>query len=360
MGTWRNHGGNRLSPLGEKFKRGLMSRGIPQEFADRVFQQIEGFAEYGFPESHAASFALLAYATAYLRHYYPDCYLVGILNAQPMGFYQSSTLVYDAVNHGVKMLPLDAKVSTWDNFVERPGEVRLGFREVRGLNEKVGRAVEKAREGATSLFSLFEKLRELIAPDPLKKRDLFLLAAADAFQSFGFDRRAAMWEIQGAFLRDAEAFAPENEAKVLFPDENQWEQVAMDYSAKGVSLTAHPMSCFRDMLKAQRVLDSKEVLAKKGKARIETAGLVICRQMPPTAKGVLFITLEDEHGFINLVIWRKVFEQYRELLSREALLRVRGELQKTEHTNVSHVIVREAFSLLEAPQTLRRLSHDWG
>lgn len=359
MGTWRNHGGNRLSPLGEKFKRGLMARGIPQEFADRVFQQIEGFAEYGFPESHAASFALLAYATAYLRHYYPDCYLAGILNALPMGFYQSSTLVYDAVNHGVKMLPLDAKVSKWDNFVERPGEVRLGFREVRGLNEKVGRAVELAREKSTTLFSLFENIRGQIAPDPLKKRDLFLLAAADAFKSFGLERREAMWEIQGAFLRDAEAFSPE-EDKLLFPEENKWEQVAMDYSAKGVSLTAHPMSCFRDMLKAQRVLDSKEVLAKKGKSRMETAGLVICRQMPPTAKGVLFITLEDEHGFINLVIWRKVFEQYRELLSREALLRVRGEVQKTQGTNVTHVIVREAFSLLQAPDNLRRLSHDWG
>lgn len=357
MGTWRNHGGNRLSPLGEKFKTGLMARGISQEFADRVFQQIEGFAEYGFPESHAASFALLAYASAYLRYYYPDCYLVGILNAQPMGFYQTSTLVYDAVNHGVVMLPLDAKLSTWDHFVERRNEVRMGFREVRGLTEKVGRAVEKARLNATTLFSLFENLKTEIAPDPLKKRDLFLLAGADAFCSYGLNRREAMWQIQGAFIQDSEPFSP-HEEKLELPLETKWESVALDYSAKGVSLTAHPMSCFRDFLKAEKVLDSKQLLEKKGLSRVETAGLVICRQMPPTAKGVLFITLEDELGFINLVIWRKVFEKYRELMSNEALLRVKGRVEKTQGTNVTHVIVDGAERLIPA-SNLRNQSHDF-
>ncbi len=363
MGTWRNHGGNRLSPLGEKFKKGLLARGIPQEFADRVFHQIEGFAEYGFPESHAASFALLAYATAHLRYYWPDCYLAGILNAQPMGFYQSSTLVYDAKNHGVTVLPIDILKSEWDNFVERKGEVRLGFREVRGLTETVGRAIAQARKDAPTLFSFFRNLRAGVAPKPLKKRDLFLLAGADAFQGYGLNRRQALWEIQGAFLQDEEPFSPE-EGQQPLPKESAWESVALDYSHQGVSLTSHPMSCFREELRKKRMLDSEQILKARGELRAETAGLVICRQMPPTAKGVLFITLEDEKGFVNLVVWRKVFEQYREVLMHEALLHVKGRTQKTQGTNVTHFIVDEARSLLSPAQTntaqLELHSHDFG
>ena len=361
MGTWRNHGGNRLSPLGEKFKKGLLARGIPQEFADRVFKQIEGFAEYGFPESHAASFALLAYATAHLRFYWPDCYLAGILNAQPMGFYQSSTLVYDAKNHGVTILPIDILKSEWDNFVESKGQVRLGFREVRGLTEEVGRKISDARKDAPTLFGFFRNLRALVAPKPLKKRDLFLLAGADAFVGYGLNRRQALWEIQGAFLQDEAPFSPE-EAMQPLPKESAWEKVALDYSHQGVSLTAHPMQCFRDEMKRRRILDSREVLKARVGLRVETAGLVICRQMPPTAKGVLFITLEDEHGFVNLVVWRKVFEKYRELFLNEAMLHVRGKTEKSEGTNVTHFIVDEARSLFAARDgtpTLHHSSHDF-
>ena len=233
----------------------------------------------------------------------------------------------------------------------------MGFREVRGLNEKVGRAIVLAREKATTLFSLFEKLREEIAPDPIKKRDLFLMAGADAFQSFGLSRREAMWEIQGLSLQDAEAFSPEEEVTLL-PRESKWEQIALDYGHQGVSLNGHPVSCFRPELMAQGLLDSVQLAKSKIKNRAAVAGLVICRQMPPTAKGVLFITLEDEVGFINLVIWRKVFEKYRDVLSNEALIKVRGRIEKTQGTNVTHLIVEEAERLLLAP-ALKRLSHDY-
>ena len=289
MGTWRRHGGNRLTLMGERFKAGLIKKGISQGFAEKVFSQIEGFAEYGFPESHAASFAILAYVTAYLKHHYPDVYLTALLNSQPMGFYSSHSLIHDGMRHGVRVKGIDANVSRWDNTLVAPKEIVLGMREIKGFAKRVGLAIEKAREsGPFSSFGDFlERVESTLRPIPLTKRDLFLLAGANAFSIFSLVRRQAWWQIQALSLPDSRAFSSP-EAQVLLPEEEGWENIVLDYEAQGVSLTSHPMAHLRLELSAQGVTPSVELKKIKQGKSASAAGMVICRQMPPTASGVLF------------------------------------------------------------------------
>lgn len=354
MGTWRRHGKNRLAIMGEKFCNGLMAKGIKKEFADRIFHQIEGFAEYGFPESHAASFALLAYATAYLKCYYPDAYLTAILNSQPMGFYRSSTLIHDAQRHGVKVLPIDINLSNWDNQLEEKGVVRLGFREIKGLPSHTGSVISSARP-FTGIADLVEKLKELIKPHTLTKRELFLLAGANAFDSLGLSRRETLWEIQGFSLVDSPYFSPE-EIKTELPLEEPWEKITLDYGTQGVSLFQHPMEYLRNELKLRGVTDSKLLPSKKTGITVTVAGIVICRQMPPTASGVLFVTLEDEFGFVNLVVWNNVYQKYKDTLLTNSFLYCEGRLERAEGTNVIHVILSEAYPLLLKPEKQIKVS----
>jgi len=365
MGTWRHHGGNRLSHMGNKFCAGLMKKGIPQEFAQKIFSQIEGFAEYGFPESHAASFAILAYASAYLRFYYPDAYLCAILNSQPMGFYRGHSLIHDGERHGVKIRNVDVNFSKWDNQVEEKGYVRLGFREIRGFSTKVGEAITALREKKRfeNLLDFTVSLKSFFLPSVLTKRDLFLLGGANAFESMGLERRRAWWEIQALPLQDSRIL-PTEEGQVLLPQEKDWEHITLDYQAKGVSLFAHPMEYFRQALEKSGVISSKSLRRPglrflKPKQRVRVAGVVICRQMPPTASGVLFITLEDEHGFINLVIWNKVYQQYKECLITQSFLYAEGRLEKTDGADVIHIIVDRARSLINN-EGFTLPSHDFG
>jgi error-prone DNA polymerase len=348
MGIWRRDGKNHLSRLGERFRAGLIAKGIAPEFAQRIFSQIEGFAEYGFPESHAASFAVIAYASAYLRYYYPDAYLAALLNAQPMGFYATHTLVHDAQRHGVRVLGIDVNESDWDNRLEDPGIVRLGMREITGLAEKVGRAIEGARP--------YRSLLELIERVPTCKRDLFRLAGANAFESLGLSRRDAFWEIQGLLLREPEFFAP-SEGPTELRREGGWERIVLDYEAQRVSLFSHPMAYLRSEGQLVGVVPSVELKHLPQKKKVKVAGLVISRQMPPTASGVLFITLEDELGFTNLVIWNDTYQRYKEPLITQSFLVCEGKIEKTEGGRVIHVIVDSAAPLILGPKTR---SHDWG
>lgn len=341
MGIWRRDGRNHLSLMGEKFRQGLIRKGISQDFADRIFSQIEGFAEYGFPESHAASFALLAYASAYLKYYYPDAYVTALLNSQPMGFYQSHTLLYDANRHGVKVQGVDINFSHWDNQLLCPKEVRLGFREIKGLRKQTALTIEKLqKERRFFSFSDFvTRLQEGLLPEVLTKRDLFFLAASDAFQSIHLNRRQAFWEIQGISLREASFQAADETA--LLPVEEGWEKIVSDFNAAGVSLGEHPMRFLRPEIEAIKALDTRALKVARKNQRVRHVGMVVSRQMPPTANGVLFITLEDEWGFSNLVIWNDIAQQYRDILWNESFLVVEGKIQKDPQADVTHLIVEK-------------------
>lgn len=331
MGTWRRSEEG-LHSLRDRFLEGLKQHGVSAIYAERVFSQIEGFAEYGFPESHAASFAILVYATAYLRHYYPDAYLTAILNAQPMGFYSKHTLIHDGERHGVQVLPIDVQYSTWDNCVERPGYMRLGFREIFGLSKTVGMAFQKKTMGEGFLKWVHAVQAELTEQKvALTKRDLFLLAGADALTGFGFSRREALWAVQSLDIPASHLLGETQEEQgVTFPLETKLEHLLLDYQAQGVSLVQHPMGLFRSILEEQEIPDSRALASLPNGKRMTVAGLVICRQMPPTAKGVVFLTLEDEFGFINLILWPAVFAQARETWLTSSFLQVTGKLQKSQ------------------------------
>ncbi len=338
MGTWRKDGS--LSHLGNRFREGLKAQGISSQFAEQIFHQIEGFAEYGFPESHAASFAILAYATAYLKIYHPDIYLTALLNSQPMGFYQSHSLIHDAQRHGVKCLPIDINHSTWDNRLEKsateePRGVRLGFREIKGISRKWVDSLIPQQPFA-SLDDLVSRLRS----KGIGKRDLLLLAGADALGSIGLTRRQALWEIQSLPIPDSIYMVSDTADGVALPDENSWERILLDYDSSGVSLFAHPIQVLRTDLEKQKVVSAAGLKFLRDKAPVRVAGLVICRQRPPSASGVLFITLEDEFGFINLVIWNDVYQRYKECLNSQSFLLCDGTIQRAPKTQVIHVIVR--------------------
>jgi len=360
MGTWRRDGKNRLTKMGEKFRQGLIKKGIDSEFAGRIFSQIEGFSEYGFPESHAASFALIAYASAYLKFYYPDAYLTAILNSQPMGFYSSHTLIHDAKRHGVLVGSIHINLSTWDNKLEGNNFVRLGLRQVRSLAKKTALAIEQGRTQSPyrCLGDFIERVNT-----PLTKRELFCLAAANAFEPLGLNRRQALWEIQGLSLKDSPFLSPQ-ESPIDLPKEKAWERVTFDYEASGVSLYAHPMELFRKPLNQKGVIASNGLKKLphfwiKVKKQLQVAGIVISRQMPSSASGVLFITLEDEFGFINLVIWNNVFQKFKEVLITQSFLLCEGTLQKAEGAEVYHVIVGSVSPLLAREKGYELPSHDF-
>ncbi|NBY18833.1 DNA polymerase III subunit alpha, partial [bacterium] len=352
MGTWRRDQ-KTLSAIALRFKEGLIQNGLSEEYAAQVFKQIEGFAEYGFPESHAASFALLAYATAYLKFYYPDVYLTALLNSQPMGFYQSHTLIHDAQRHGVKALPIDVSLSRYDNFLEGPNQMRLGFREVQSLQKRTGEKIEKLKKPFKSFEDFLTRLQEALHPKALTKRELFHLASSDAFNSLGLTRRQALWKIQALQLQDSPLLWSEKDQTIL-PQEENWERIALDYDTFGVSLFCHPMDFLRKEFKLKNVISSKELPQKAHGSQVTIAGLVVSRQMPPTANGVLFITLEDEFGFMNLVIWNSVYQQYREILFKSSFLMCEGKIQKAKGAKVTHVIIDTAFPLLVPSESLLR------
>jgi error-prone DNA polymerase len=346
MGIWRRDGKNRLSLMGEKFRQGLIKKGISKDFADRIFSQIEGFAEYGFPESHAASFALLAYASAYLKVYYPDAYVVALLNSQPMGFYNSHTLLYDAMRHGVTVHPIDINFSSWNNTLISPQVIRLGFREIFGLRKSVSQAIERLREsrpffGFTDFIS---RLKEALAPDVLTKRDLFFLAASDSFQSIHLKRREAFWEIQKLGLQDSFTLNSKDEPLDL-PQEKDWEKVTLDFQAFGISLGEHPMKVLASERATLKALDSRALQKAKDKQKVKHAGMVVSRQMPPTANGVLFLTLEDEWGLSNLIVWKDTAYKYKHVLWNHSFLLIEGTIQRDSKSQVLHLIVSSVSPL---------------
>ncbi|MCF2489438.1 error-prone DNA polymerase [Dyadobacter sp. CY347] len=329
----------------QKLVAGMTARGYTEEFALRVFRQLEGFGSYGFPESHAASFALLVYVSCYLKCYYPDVFATALLNSMPMGFYQPAQIIIDARKHDVEVRPVDINYSEWDNLLEaKTGKycpIRLGFRQIKGMREEDIQALLAARQKP---FINIHTLRDAgVSQAALEK-----LADADAFRSIGLDRRQALWEVSAMSDRPIGLFEGQpsestSEAAVNLPVMSASEHVVQDYASTSLSLKAHPVSFVREKLDMLNVYSTKNLDLIGNTKMVKVAGLVMVRQRPGTAGGVCFITIEDETGFANLVVFKGLFEKYRKEILYARLLMVEGKLQR--EGDVTHVIVQKCFDL---------------
>jgi error-prone DNA polymerase len=344
MATFKAKG--MVSDFEKKLVDGMMAKKYTEEFARRVFRQLEGFGSYGFPESHAASFALLVYISSWLKCYYPDVFAAAILNSMPMGFYQPAQLVTDARKHGVIVKAADINYSNWDNILEeKEGKycaLRLGFRQVQGAREADMQILMAAR-------SVHEKLTiSQLVDAGVSLSALEKLADADCFRSVGLDRRKALWEISALSDHAQGLFAgqvPDTtlEQHITLPDMHLFEHVIEDYRSTNLSLKAHPMSFAREKLHQLKVISAIELNACNDGDLIRTAGLVLVRQRPGTASGICFITIEDETGTSNLVVFQKLFQQYRKEIVHCRMLMVEGKVQK--EGEVIHVVVKKCFDL---------------
>jgi error-prone DNA polymerase len=341
MAAWHRTG--RMERHRERLITRMQAKGIAPEFAERVFEQIRGFGEYGFPESHAASFALIAYATAWLKCHYPTEFTCSLLNAQPMGFYAPATIVEDAKRHQVVVNPIDVQSSSWQCTLEPCAQsagdfaVRMGLRYVKGLGEGDWERLDLARRAAS-----FTSLEDFVRRSGLDEAALSGLAEAGAFDSLGVDRRAALWDVRRlAQVRNQSLQLPAREAKPAFDPLSAFEEVGWDYRRTSHSVRRHPLEPFRNMLAAHRLPDARTIAAGENGARVRYAGLVICRQRPGTAGGVVFMTLEDETGFVNVVVWESVFQRYAVLAKTLSFLGITGTLQVED--NVVHLIAEELW-----------------
>ncbi|MBT5038854.1 MAG: error-prone DNA polymerase, partial [Rhodospirillaceae bacterium] len=328
-----------------------VERGYEEDFAERCFRQIEGFGDYGFPESHAASFALLVYVSAWLKCHYPAVFAAAILNSQPMGFYAPAQLVRDARAHGVEVLDVDVNASAWDCTLEASVQshkgraLRLGFRKIKGFPEVAAAQIVAARAGG------YHSIADLRHRADLSKAVLERLARADALRSMGLTRRAAAWDIRAlgdgalplfAALGDGGEegiHAKTQEPGVFLPAMRLGEQVVEDYATLRMSLRCHPVQLLRPELAARGIVPAKELARLKPERRFSVAGLVLARQRPGTAKGVIFMTLEDETGVANLIVWANVFERFRRAVMASRLLICRGRLQR--EGLVIHIIAEQ-------------------
>jgi error-prone DNA polymerase len=320
----------------------MRHNGIDPEFAERVFEQIRGFGEYGFPESHAASFALIAYASAWLKRHYPSAFLCALLNAQPMGFYAPPTLIEDARRHGVEVRGVDVTRSHWDSTLE-PGAgahafaVRVGFRYVKGMAEESADRLIAARDERA-----FTDLDDLVARSRLDRGSLMRLAVSGALDPFDPDRRHAFWEALGRqSTAQPELPTALDEERVDLDPLTELETIGWDYLATGHSPRGHPLVPLRGTLRGMGLPEAQELGSLRDGQRIRYVGVVICRQRPGTAKGVVFMTLEDETGFVNLVFWEKVFAKHRLLAKTLSLMGVTGRLQIEQ--GVVHLVVDEVW-----------------
>ncbi len=362
-----------------KMVEGMVARHYPRDFAERCFKQIEGFGSYGFPESHAASFALLVYASAWIKCRYPDVFACALLNAQPMGFYAPAQIVRDAREHGIAIEEVDVNFSQWDctldadenspasrlhprhismqNAIRSTHKIRLGFRQVQSIAE-TDMATLVARRGKG-----YDSIRDLWLRTGLAPNTLAALAEADAFRSLGLDRRDALWAVRGLnragdkddlpLLKDLSFRALEPEAHL--PPMSLGEHVVEDYRHLSLSLKAHPVSFLRPHLKTEKIVRTQDLAVTPSGQRVRTAGLVLIRQRPGTASGVIFLTLEDETGIANVIVWPKVFETYRSVVIAARFIAVTGRLQS--ESGVIHVIAERIddmtsmLGLLSRPQS---------
>ena len=334
----------------EKLVKGMMQNGYSFEYAQRVFKQLEGFGSYGFPESHAASFALLVYVSSWIKWYYPAVFACALLNSMPMGFYQPAQIIIDARKHGVEVRPVDINDSSWDNKLESPPStpgadtgaevaLRLGFRQVKGLRQH---DMDILLAGRKNRYTSINGLRDI----GLSEAVLEKLADADAFRSIGLDRREALWEVstkdRPVALFSGQTAADAQGENIILPLMSPSEHVVHDYAATSLSLKAHPVSFIREKLDQLHIVPTNHLSTLKDGVFVKVAGLVLVRQRPGTAGGICFMTIEDETGFSNLVIFESLFEKFRKEILQSRLIMVEGKLQI--EGEVVHVIVKSCYN----------------
>jgi error-prone DNA polymerase len=342
MAAWRRDG--HVHKFEQRIKDGMAQRGYAAEFADSIFKQICGFGEYGFPESHAYSFALLAYVSAWMKCHEPAIFVAALLNSQPMGFYAPSQLVQDARRHGVEVRPADVSASDWDCTLERRADggaqpaVRLGLRLVSGFSQASAERLMAARR-----LRAFAGTDDLARRAGLDARELQTLAHADALQSLAGHRRRQLWAAAGqgrpekALLADAPIVEAAHEQPDLF-EAPEGEAIARDYASTGLTLRRHPLALLRDKLARRGWRSAEQLNQLHNGERAWACGIVTMRQQPETAKGVIFVTLEDETGSVNVIVWRHVRERQCPALLRSRLLAVAGQWQSQE--GVNHLVAR--------------------
>jgi error-prone DNA polymerase len=352
MAAWRRSG--RLERHKERLVSRMRAKGIEAEFAERVFDQIRGFGDYGFPESHAASFALIAYVSAWLKRHYLDAFTCALLNAQPMGFYSPATLIDDAKRHGLIVLPVCVATSDWDCTMEpapaslhtmglrNPGDagvrsfaVRMGLRYVKSFHE-----ADAARLIAARTERAFASVEDCVRRSGIDARMRTRLSQAGAFESIEGARRDAIWQARGTTAASPIELASA-EREVAFRELSELETVAWDYETTGHSPRGHPLGAMRERLAALGLPDARTVSSLPNGRRVRYAGLVIVRQRPGTAKGVVFMTMEDETGFVNVVLWQDVFNRYALVAKTSSFLGVTGKIQR--ESNVVHVVAESLW-----------------
>lgn len=349
MAAWKRRGG--MDAWEQKLMSGMRQRGYPEEYAKRIFRQIQGFGDYGFPESHAASFALLVYVSAWIKCHHPAVFAVALLNSQPMGFYAPAQLLRDAREHGVEVLPVEINASEWDCALEKES-LRLGLRMVKGLSSLAAQQLVQARRSGK-----FESVQQLAARVRLKRSDLKALAAADALRSLEQNRHLANWSVAAveAPLPLLEQ-APPQEMQPDLPLPTVAEEVLADYAHLGLSLRQHPLALLRQTLGELRFLPAQEVARRQAGLMVRAAGLVLMRQRPGKGNAV-FITLEDETGNLNLIVWRHLAERQRKTLLSAKLLGVWAEIQRAD--GVQHLIVRRLYDYSHLLAELQIRSRDF-
>ena len=365
MATFKLTGG--VSHFYDKLVGGMIARGYPKDFAERTFKQIEGFGSYGFPESHAASFAKIAYASCWMKHHHPDVFCAALLNAQPMGFYAPAQIVRDARNHSVEVRPVSVNHSHWDCTLEKANgptlAVRLGMRMIRGLANVHGAAIVAAR-GPTAYDSVEEVWRRAGTPRAAIER----LAEADAFHCIAENRRQGLWKVKGlgeaplplfaaADVRDSKFSSEGIEPEVALRAMNAGHEVVEDYRSLQLSLRGHPLQFLRSELDARQIVRCADLTSIKDGRNVEVAGVILVRQRPGSAKGVLFVTIEDETGVAQGILWPDRFEIYRRQVMSASMIAMRGRLQKegevihiicdriTDHDSLLRSIGRMDFSV---------------
>jgi error-prone DNA polymerase len=354
MATFRRTGA--IHGFRDKMITGMVERGYQPDFAERCFKQIEGFGEYGFPESHAASFALLVYVSAWLKCHYPAAFACALLNSQPMGFYAPAQIVRDAREHGVEIRMVDVNQSSWDCTLEAKGDtrpaLRLGLRQIKGFSERHARSLFEARDLGNA--RPFSSLEDMGRRAELGRGAIERLARADAFGSIGLTRRGALWEARRLGPATLPLFAEVGEGitetAVTLPDMAPGEEVSHDYAAIRLSLKHHPVALLRSGLDREGVLTAAQLKDTKNGSTVAVAGLVITRQRPATASGIIFATLEDETGIANVIVWSRMFERYRKETLASKLLYVRGELQR--EGIVIHIVAHHLRDLTDRLQAL--------
>jgi len=361
MAAWARRGG--MEHMHQRLVNGMLERGYQRDFAEQIFEQIKGFGEYGFPESHAASFSLLVYVSAWLKHHHPAAFTCALLNSQPMGFYQPSQLVQDARRHAVTVLPVDIRYSDWDCALERSiggdPQLRLGLRLVKGLGQQAAQRITVARTGKS-----FSSTQDLCNRAQLNRRELAVLAEAAALRAITGHRHRARWEVaaiekqpddllKGVARKDT---AHKNQRVAIRPA-SETDDLRADYAATGLTLGRHPVALIRSILKQRRIRTAQQLLQLKHGSHTRACGLVTMRQRPMTANGTIFLTLEDETGHVNVVIWQRLWERQRNIILNASLIAVDGIMESDGE--VYHLIARRVHDFDELARGLQTRSRDF-